>query len=183
MLWQAALGRVQLLSLFPPRVFLACSPRFCGFLLLKLSPLCLYTIAVDRLRDHNRRARVECAALDRVMMTATPSVDPPDDVIADRQIQRVMRALEVLTERDREIIARRFGAELTSPQIVTVTGQPRTTVDGRLFRALRRLRKVLEPQKTIRATAASVSPIACDRTRRASLVAIDTRRRRSSSRG
>jgi DNA-directed RNA polymerase specialized sigma24 family protein len=56
----------------------------------------------------------------------------------------VMQALAVLNERDREIIALRFGADLSAPQIARVIQQPLTTVEGRLFRALRRLNKVVQ---------------------------------------
>jgi RNA polymerase sigma-70 factor (ECF subfamily) len=102
----------------------------------------LYTIAVNRLRDHHRRAQVERASLERVMAAETVGVEAPQDAIADRD--RVMQALAVLSQRDREIIALRFGADLTAPQIARVTGQPLTTVEGRLFRALRRLGTVLQ---------------------------------------
>ncbi len=106
----------------------------------------LYTIAVNRLRDHQRRAQVERASLERVMVAETTSVAAPQDAIPDRD--RVMQALSVLSQRDREIIALRFGADLTAPQIARVTEQPLTTVEGRLFRALRRLGTVLQPEAT-----------------------------------
>jgi RNA polymerase sigma-70 factor, ECF subfamily len=105
----------------------------------------LYTIAVNRLRDHHRRAQVERAVLERVMAAETGSVEQPDDAIAERD--RVMQALAVLSQRDREVIALRFGADLTAPQIARVTEQPLTTVEGRLFRALRRLGKVVLEQE------------------------------------
>jgi RNA polymerase sigma-70 factor (ECF subfamily) len=107
----------------------------------------LYAIAVNRLRDHHRRIKVERAALERVVAEqGAARVDPPHDAIADRD--RVMRALEILSERDREIIALRFGADLTVPQIARSTDQPLTTVEGRLFRALRRLGTALESEIT-----------------------------------
>jgi RNA polymerase sigma-70 factor, ECF subfamily len=104
----------------------------------------LYAIAVNRLRDHHRRAQIERSALERVRVSDGAPLNLVEDVIADRE--RVMRALEALNERDREIVALRFGADLTVPQIARVTEQPITTVEPRLFRALRRLRTVLEPE-------------------------------------
>ena len=98
----------------------------------------LYAIAVNRLRDHQRRAQVERASLQRVIPTTTTRVDPPQDAIADRDL--VTHALSILNQRDREIIALRFGADLTAPQIAHVTNQPLTTVQGRLLRTLRRLK-------------------------------------------
>ena len=101
----------------------------------------LYTIAVNRLRDHHRRAHVERAVLERVFAAETTIVEPADDAIAERDW--LMQALAVLNHRDREIIALRFGADLTAPQIARVIQEPLTTVEGRLFRALRRLSKVV----------------------------------------
>jgi RNA polymerase sigma factor (sigma-70 family) len=97
----------------------------------------LYAIAGNRLRDHQRRAQVERAALERVIPTTTTTVDPPQDAIADRDL--VTQALSALNQRDREIIALRYGADLTASQIAHMTNQPRTTVEARLFRTLRRL--------------------------------------------
>ena len=104
----------------------------------------LYAIALNRLRDHQRRAEVERASLERISRVEPTSVELPHDAVADRD--RLMRALPVLSQRDREIVALRFGADLTAPQIARVTGQPLTTIEGRLFRALRRLATVLQPE-------------------------------------
>jgi RNA polymerase sigma factor (sigma-70 family) len=101
----------------------------------------LYTIALNRLRDHHRRAHVERAVLERVIAAETTVVEAPEDTIAERD--RLVQALAVLNQRDREIIALRFGADLTAPQIARVIEQPVTTVEGRLFRALRRLAKAV----------------------------------------
>jgi RNA polymerase sigma factor (sigma-70 family) len=105
----------------------------------------LYAIAVNRLRDHHRRAQVERTSLERIGIAETTSLELYD-TIADRDL--VMQALTVLSQRDQEIVALRFGADLTVPQIARVTGQPLTTVEGRLFRALRRLGTVLQPEST-----------------------------------
>ena len=103
----------------------------------------LYTIAMNRLRDHHRRAQVERACLERVMTDTVTIAEGGQDLVPDRD--RVMRALGALNERDREIVSLRFGADLTAPQIARVTGQPLTTVEGRLFRALRKLGTVMDP--------------------------------------
>jgi len=98
----------------------------------------LYAIALNRLRDERRRAEVERRAMERYAVDAAAWLDPPDASLAERD--RVMRALEVLSTPEREIIALRFGADLTAPQIAKVTGERLTTVEGRLYRGLRRLR-------------------------------------------
>jgi RNA polymerase sigma-70 factor (ECF subfamily) len=118
----------------------------------------LYAIAVNRLRDHHRRALVERRALERVGIEEAVPADPRDDRFADRE--RVMRALEFLSPQDREIVALRFGADLTAPQIARVTQKPLTTIEGRLYRALRRLRALLEPDEPVSSKQAPVASLA-----------------------
>ena len=48
-----------------------------------------------------------------------------------------------LSAEEREAIALRFGAGLTVPEMATVLGEPLTTVEGRVYRALRKLRETL----------------------------------------
>jgi RNA polymerase sigma-70 factor (ECF subfamily) len=54
------------------------------------------------------------------------------------------RALETLAPEERELMALRFGADLTLPEIAKALGERRTTVEGRFYRALRKLRGRLE---------------------------------------
>ena len=53
------------------------------------------------------------------------------------------RALQVLSGEEREAISLRFGAGLTVPELAAVLGEPLTTVEGRVYRALRKLREAL----------------------------------------
>ena len=53
------------------------------------------------------------------------------------------RALAMLSAEEREAIALRFGSGLTVPEMATVLGEPLTTVEGRVYRALRKLREAL----------------------------------------
>ena len=48
--------------------------------------------------------------------------------------------METLTDEEREAIALRFGADMTVPEIAGVLGEKLTTVEGRVYRALRKLR-------------------------------------------
>jgi RNA polymerase sigma-70 factor, ECF subfamily len=107
----------------------------------------LYTIAINRLRDHHRRAQFERAALEEIAAERSPLAETPLDCIPDRD--RVMRALQTLNPREREAIALRYGADLTAKQISRATGLTVTTVEGRLFRALRRLASLLEADATV----------------------------------
>lgn len=113
----------------------------------------LYSIAVNRLRDELRRRGAEQRAVERVAARQ-------GDFAADEYARITMRdelrlALALLPEAEREVIALRFGGGLTVPEIAKVTGERRTTADGRLYRGLRRLRDQLAPTD---ATGAEASP-------------------------
>jgi RNA polymerase sigma-70 factor (ECF subfamily) len=56
------------------------------------------------------------------------------------------RALHLLSDREREIIALRFGADLTGQQIAEVCDSSLAAVQQSLSRSLRRLRAALEPE-------------------------------------
>lgn len=101
----------------------------------------LYTIALNLLRDHARREGVAGRALERVgtVSDAGSSVFEHIDARGD-----LNRALETLTSEERELMALRFGAGLTLPEIAKALGERRTTVEGRFYRTLRKLRERLE---------------------------------------
>ena len=103
----------------------------------------LYAIALNCLRDQARRRSAEQRALER---TGGPTAEwhaPSDDVVLDRDA--VHRGLATLSDEERVVIALRFGADLTMPEIAKVIRAPLTTVEGRLYRALGKLRADLGP--------------------------------------
>lgn len=105
----------------------------------------LYAIALNCLRDHARRRSAEQRALER---TGAPTDDwragaGADEAVVERDLLR--RGLETLSDDERLVIALRFGAELTMPEIAGVIGEPLTTVEGRVYRALGKLRERLGP--------------------------------------
>jgi RNA polymerase sigma-70 factor (ECF subfamily) len=69
------------------------------------------------------------------------AVDPPGDLGLDPQLAA---ALEQLQPREREIIALRFGGDLSGPEIAELTGLSLANVQQILSRSLRRLRAELE---------------------------------------
>jgi len=98
----------------------------------------LYAIALNVLRDHLRRAAAESRAYERVEDGAAR------DPFADVEVRdELMRGLTQLSAEEREAISLRFGAGLTVPEMATVRGEPLTTVEGRVYRALRKLREAL----------------------------------------
>ncbi len=101
----------------------------------------LYAIALNLVRDRARRAGSERRALERLGGPDDLGPDP-GDALAERDM--VMRALAGLSSDEREVVALRFGGDLSTAQIAELLGVPVTTADGRLYRALRRLREGLE---------------------------------------
>ena len=98
----------------------------------------IYTIALNCLRERARRSAAEGRALERL--------DPPEPVSPAGAVEErdsVARALEALSGEEREAIALRFGGDLTVPEIAKLTGERLTTVEGRVYRALRKLRDEL----------------------------------------
>jgi len=108
----------------------------------------LFAIALNCLRDHARRRGAEDRALERIVRG--PRVGSPDEMedVGDRDL--ISRNLAALSADEREAIALRFGADLTIPQIARLTGERLTTIEGRVYRALRKLREVMErPPRTV----------------------------------
>ena len=52
----------------------------------------------------------------------------------------VLQAVQGLSDDEREVVALRFGADLTLKSIALALGESRTTIEARLYRALRKLR-------------------------------------------
>ena len=101
----------------------------------------LYAIALNLLRDHARRAATEDRAVERVRSGAPLAAGSGAEAVERRD--ELQRALATLADEEREAIALRFGAELTVPEMAQVLSLPLTTVEGRVYRALRKLRQAL----------------------------------------
>ena len=102
----------------------------------------LYAIALNCLRDQQRRAGAEQRALERAH-----SVDDAGED-AERRVGRrdeLQRGMAELSGEEREAIALRFGADLTVREIAALTGETESTVHGRVYRALRKLRERIAP--------------------------------------
>jgi RNA polymerase sigma-70 factor, ECF subfamily len=98
----------------------------------------LYSIALNCLRDHGRRRAAEGRALERV--GAPGATDDPVALGRVEAHDELHRALATLSAEEREAIALRYGADLSVPEIAKLTKEPLTKVEGRVYRALRKLR-------------------------------------------
>jgi RNA polymerase sigma-70 factor (ECF subfamily) len=103
----------------------------------------IYSIALNCLRDHARRQGAEERALERSMVPVGAE-DPGAyaELLSDRDA--IHNALQTLSAEEREAIALRFGADLTVPEMAELLGEKLTTVEGRVYRALRKLRGELD---------------------------------------
>ncbi len=102
----------------------------------------VYTIALNLLRDHLRSSRAGSRAFERVQALPDEGLTSPIGDIDDRDALR--RALANLSAEEREAVSLRYGADLTMPEIAKLTGQKLTTIEGRIYRALRKLKEELE---------------------------------------
>ena len=99
----------------------------------------LYSIALNLLRDHLRRKESEGRATERLRFERAGA--PSDQgVEAVEHRDALSRALAALSDEEREAVGLRYGADLTVPEMAELTGNSLTTMEGRVYRALRKLR-------------------------------------------
>jgi RNA polymerase sigma factor (sigma-70 family) len=100
----------------------------------------LMTIAWNLLIDHYRKDRPSASLV---------GFDPPDNrassVVDELVSAELASALDSLGDREREVLALRFGGDLKGPEIARVTGLSISNVHQILSRTLRKLRARLEP--------------------------------------
>jgi RNA polymerase sigma-70 factor (ECF subfamily) len=104
----------------------------------------LLAIARNLLIDHYRSQPGEGASvpLEDVSPSALPTVEGTG---ADLGLEPALAtALGGLADRDRELLALRYGADLTGPEIAEVTGLTLANVQQIISRSLRRLRAELD---------------------------------------
>ena len=101
----------------------------------------LYTIALNLLRDHGRRRGAEGRALERAGVS-----DVEESFVESAETrQDLARSLDALSDQEREAIALRYGGGLTVPEIARLKRERLTTIEGRVYRALEKLRRELDP--------------------------------------
>jgi RNA polymerase sigma factor (sigma-70 family) len=103
----------------------------------------LYAIAVNRVRDHGRRRSAERRAVQRLQTEVVASAAGGGGPSSADHYD-LSAALARLTDEEREVVALRFGADLTVAQVAEALELSKTTVEGRLHRALRKLQDVTE---------------------------------------
>lgn len=106
----------------------------------------LFRIAQNVLRDHQRQARrrpvIPIVGL-RDLQCEAPS--PEERLLWDEEVAQLLAAIAELSSNDREVIGLCYASDLSIAEAGEVLGVSATATRTRLWRALRRLRKVLAP--------------------------------------
>jgi RNA polymerase sigma-70 factor, ECF subfamily len=98
----------------------------------------LYSIAQNVAIDHYRRRR---EFVDLSAAEALPSGDDPEALAGRRSdFERLTRLLNLLPEREREVLALKYGADMTNRAIAKLTGLTESNVGTILHRTIRQLR-------------------------------------------
>jgi RNA polymerase sigma-70 factor, ECF subfamily len=106
----------------------------------------LFGIARHVVQDQRRwQRRHPAAPLDAARLVPADVPAPDDRLLAAQEQARLLVAVGTLKERDREVIALKFGAGLANGRIAAVMGLTENHVGVILFRALQALRRQLGP--------------------------------------
>lgn len=104
----------------------------------------LYAIALNCVRDNARHVAAETRALTRVGAGGLEASAAPLDGLERRDA--IQQALATLRPEEREAIALRYGADLTLEDVAGALGEPRSKIETRIYRGLKKLRAQLEPE-------------------------------------
>lgn len=108
----------------------------------------LFRIARNALHDHQRRERLRRhTSLGQLRDLVADAPSPEERLLWEEQVAQLLDAVTLLPERDRELIGLRYGSELDTPEIATLLNIQEAAVRTRLWRALKRLRGVLEERE------------------------------------
>ncbi len=112
----------------------------------------LFAIAHNlAINDWKARARTRIVPLEAA--AAQPGTDPPPEetLILQERIETLLAALQDLEDREREIVALKFGGALNNRQIADLLGLSASNVGVILYRALHRLKgKLSETEGQVR---------------------------------
>ena len=100
----------------------------------------LFTIARNAAVDHYR-ARAPVVPLDEAALVATLAATPEDHTATRSDAARLAVLLRTLSDRDRDLIALKYGAELSNRDIAQATGLSESNVGTILHRAVQALRE------------------------------------------
>ena len=100
----------------------------------------LFTIARNAAVDHYR-GRTPGVPLDEAALVAATGATPEDQTALRSDAERLAALLPTLSDRDRELIALKYGAEMSNRDIARATGLSESNVGTIVYRAVQALRE------------------------------------------
>ncbi len=107
----------------------------------------LFMIARNVVIGHFRRQKREINGIDKVkesLWLSQSASDPEGEALRSEEVITLMKHLRVLSERDQELLSLKFEGELSYAEISTVLKMSEVNVRVSIFRALKRLRRLIE---------------------------------------
>ncbi|MBK8002677.1 MAG: sigma-70 family RNA polymerase sigma factor [Gemmatimonadetes bacterium] len=105
----------------------------------------LFRIAKNTVRDHLRRARIRRhVSIGQMRDLACDAPSAEERLLFEERVARLLAAVAELSEADREVISLRYGSGFDTAHVAEVLGLRESAVRTRLWRALSRLRAVME---------------------------------------
>ncbi len=107
----------------------------------------LFAIAQNVLADHLRKRNHQPLPLEHVHLADEAS--PEDDAQRNADAAKLRALLQTLAAEDRELVALKYGADMTNREIARVMGLSESNVGTRLYRLIQKLRVAWEiPDET-----------------------------------
>jgi len=103
----------------------------------------LFRIAHNVVAGHYRRRR-PTVPLDDTLVLTSSELSPPEVVMQREELARLRAAIDTLSAREQEIVRLKFGGGLGNQEIAQVMGLRAGHVGVLVYRALRKLRAILE---------------------------------------
>jgi RNA polymerase sigma-70 factor, ECF subfamily len=92
---------------------------------------------------------------DDALSARRPTAPEPEETVSSEELENeaalrldLHSAVKLLDERDRDLLALRYGADLKARQIAELLGERTNAIEVALHRALGRLRKLMEEEST-----------------------------------
>lgn len=105
----------------------------------------IFRIAHNTLRDHQRRARRrQYVPIGSMRDLAADAPSPEERLLWEEQVAQLLESVAQLGPKDQEIISLRYGSGLETAEVAEILGVREAVVRTRLWRALERLRAIME---------------------------------------
>jgi RNA polymerase sigma factor (sigma-70 family) len=107
----------------------------------------LFTIARNTIIDYYRsESRTQLTSIETAAELASSESNPEETAIFNEIQQKILKALAVLSKREQDIIALKFWSGFSNREIAKLLNISESNTGIILFRAMRRLRIILESQ-------------------------------------